>query len=186
MSIGGHQSPVMKQDEWLTPPAITAALGPVDLDPCAPISPPWRIARHALTREDDGLTAPWHGRVWMNPPYGREVGAWLARLADHGNGIALIFARTETKDFHKHVWRRAAALLFLAGRLHFHHPNGTRAPCNAGAPSVLIAYGQECAVRLRRAQPTLGGALVIRELMCRSFHPSAGIATNGSSFDMCA
>jgi hypothetical protein len=84
----------------------------------------------------------WIGRVWLNPPYGRETGNWLAKLADHGNGIALIFARTETEMFFEQVWERADALLFLRGRLHFYHVDGTKAAANAGAPSVLIAYGE--------------------------------------------
>lgn len=45
--------------------------------------------------------------------------------------------------FHKYVWGAADALLFLKGRLYFHRPDGTRAPGNAGGPSVLIAYGPE-------------------------------------------
>jgi hypothetical protein len=65
---------------------------------------------------------------------------WLERLADHGHGTALIFARTETAMFHRQVWERAKACLFLEGRLHFHWPDGERACFNAGAPSVLVAY----------------------------------------------
>jgi hypothetical protein len=141
VSIGRHQSPVMGKDEWLTPPHILAALGPFDLDPCSPIARPWPTAANHYTIEDDGLTKPWAGRVWLNPPYGQEAKRWLARLADHGDGVALIFARTETEMFVEHVWNRADALLFLFGRLHFHHVNGSRAAANSGAPSVLIAYG---------------------------------------------
>jgi len=40
------------------------------------------------------------------------------------------------------VWNRADALLFLRGRLHFYHIDGTKSEINAGAPSVLVAYGQ--------------------------------------------
>lgn len=147
--IGGHQSASAKTVEWLTPPEILAALGPFDLDPCAPIDPPWPIAHYHFTVEDDGLSSPWAGRVWCNPPYGAETWKWIKRLAQHGNGLALIFARTETDGFCLNVWPHATALLFLRGRLYFHHPDGTRARGNAGAPSVLVAYGQECADRLR-------------------------------------
>jgi len=128
-------------DEWLTPPAIIDALRPFDLDPCAPVKRPWETAAHHFTIEDDGLSRPWEGRVWLNPPYGNETGKWLARLADHGNGIALIYARTETKTFFDHVWSRADALLFLKGRLSFHRHDGSIGP-NPGAASVLIAYGK--------------------------------------------
>lgn len=144
MSMGGHHSPTMLKDEWLTPPSIIQALGEFDLDPCAPHASrrPWDTAKHHYSAEDDGLSKPWHGRVWCNPPYGLEAARWLERLAAHGDGIALIFARTETAMFFDHVWNKADALLFFRGRLHFHHVDGSRAPANAGAPSVLVAYGQ--------------------------------------------
>lgn len=142
MSIGGHHSARMKNDEWLTPPAILKALGPFDLDPCAPRERPWPMAARHYTADDDGLAQPWVGRVWCNPPYGLEAAAWLARLADHGDGIALIFARTETDMFFRTVWDRADAVLFIRGRLHFHYVDGRRAAANGGAPSCLVAYGQ--------------------------------------------
>ena len=141
--IGGHQSAAMKNDEWLTPPELHAKLGAFDLDPCSPINRPWPTAQTHYTINDNGLQQPWLGRVWMNPPYGKEAAAWLDRLADHGNGIALIFARTETDMFFRHVWEKADAVLFLRGRLHFHYVTGERAKANAGAPSCLIAYGEE-------------------------------------------
>jgi hypothetical protein len=59
-----------------------------------------------------------------------------------GGGVALIFARTETKAFFDFVWNRADAILFLKGRLKFHKPDGSQGG-TAGSPSVLIAYGQE-------------------------------------------
>lgn len=151
----GHHSRSSLKDEWLTPPSIIEALGQFDLDPCAPLETerPWPTAREHYTIEDDGLDPclPWTGRVWCNPPYGDETGTWLRRLADHGNGIALIFARTETEAFFDTVWDRAAAVAFLRGRLHFHHLSGERAKENAGAPSVLVAYGYLNALVLWRA-----------------------------------
>jgi len=146
--IGSHQSSAMKNDEWLTPPEIHNKLGTFDLDPCAPVVRPWPTADRHYTINDNGLLQPWIGRVWMNPPYGREAAAWLDRLADHGNGIALIFARTETDMFFRHVWERATAVLFIRGRLHFHYVTGGRAKANAGAPSCLVAYGQDNALML--------------------------------------
>jgi hypothetical protein len=140
------QSAAMLKDEWLTPPHILQALGAptaFDLDPCAPLQPPWPCARQSYTIADDGLLKSWFGRVWLNPPYGGPsiVGPWLRKMADHGQGTMLIFARTETDLFFEYVWQRATALLFLRGRLYFHHVDGTRAAANAGAPSVLVAYG---------------------------------------------
>lgn len=147
--MGSHESHRMGKDEWLTPPEILAALGEFDLDPCAPVTRPWDTARQHYTAFDNGLSKPWEGRVWLNPPYGNEATNWLARLAAHGNGIALIFARTETQAFFDTVWSKADALLFLRGRLHFHHVSGERADNNAGAPSVLVAYGRQNADALK-------------------------------------
>lgn len=156
--MGSHQSHAMGKDEWLTPPAVLSALGEFDLDPCSPINRPWETAKAHYTVVDDGLSKPWHGRVWCNPPYGAAAAQWLDRLAAHGNGIALIFARTETAAWVEHVWAKADAILFIAGRLHFHHVDGTRAPANSGAPSALIAYGPDNARRLQGCG--LAGAFV--------------------------
>lgn len=163
MGMGSHQSARAGSTIWLTPPHIIEALGgwdSFDLDPCAAPSPrPFNTALHMNALEDgDGLAMRWYGRAWVNPPYGNEMTAWLDKLARHDWGTALIFARTETEAFQRNVWERASGLLFIEGRLHFHHPDGTRAAMNGGAPSVLCAYGQEDLDRLAAAN--LPGALV--------------------------
>jgi len=149
--IGSHQSHAMLKDEWLTPPSIIEALGPFDLDPCSPINRPWDTAKNHYTIEDNGLLMPWNGRVWCNPPYGKETGHWMNKCALHGNAICLTFARTETTWFFNKVWPFASALFFIKGRLHFYHVTGERAESNSGAPSVLIAYGKENANALESA-----------------------------------
>jgi hypothetical protein len=145
MSIGrgisGHHSTAMGKDEWLTPPEIVTELGPFDLDPCAPIVRPWDTAARHYTVQDDGLSLPWEGRVWCNPPYGLQAAAWLRRCVLHRDAVALIFARTETVMFFQHVWDEADAVLFLRGRLFFHHVSGEKAKNGSGGPSVLVAYG---------------------------------------------
>jgi hypothetical protein len=138
--IGSHQSTGATNDEWLTPPHIIQALGPFDLDPCTPDLMPWVTARDRYTQSQNGLSLPWRGRVWLNPPYSNWWD-WMDKLASHGNGIALIFARTETEAFHEKVWKRAGGVLFMRGRIHFHYPSGERAKANAGGPSCLIAFG---------------------------------------------
>lgn len=143
MSLSGHQSARMKNDEWLTPPEIIRALGQFDLDPCSPVGRPWPTATQHYTVLDDGLSRPWHGRVWCNPPFGREAVKWLRRLCNHGNGVALIPARTETTMFYETVWGRADGVLFLKGRPHFHYVDGRRAEFNSGAPICLVAYGAQ-------------------------------------------
>jgi hypothetical protein len=120
----------------------------------------------------DGLAATWFGRVWLNPPYDRATGRWMARMAEHGNGVALVFARTETALFRDHVWPAASAVLFLEGRLHFYHPDGKRAKGNAGGPSCLVAYGERNARSLMRAcrrgalVRVCGGTENLNEVVC--------------------
>jgi len=138
----GNEASVAGTNVWLTPPDLLAQLGEFDLDPCAPLNRPWDIAKKHYTIEDDGLSQPWSGRVWMNPPYGPGMDRWLNKLASHQDGgLALIFARTETKAFFSEVWYKASAILFIKGRLKFHLPTGEQAR-TAGSPSVLIAYGE--------------------------------------------
>ena len=181
MPIGSHHSAAAGTDVWLTPPDIMAALGgpeSFDLDPCAPLDRPWDMARQHYTIADNGLMRPWHGRVWLNPPYSNNViGRWMGRMADHAHGIALIFARTETQVFHDSVWRAADALLFMEGRLHFHDAAGVRAKANAGAPSVFCAYGADDAERL--AASGIPGAFVPLRLRSLTF----GFASIGSWVD---
>lgn len=139
------------KDEWLTPPSIINALGEFDLDPCAPIVRPWNTAKCHFTVTDDGLSNSWFGRVWMNPPYS-ENKFWLKKLAQHGNGIALLFARTETQMFFDYIWNKADAVFFIKNRLTFFNVDGTLAPASAGAPSCLIAYGKENAEIIKNSR----------------------------------
>lgn len=138
----GNEATVAGTDVWLTPPHVLQALGEFDLDPCSPIDRPWDTAKHHYTIEDDGLAQEWFGRVWCNPPYGPGLAPFLRRMAEHNRGIALVFARTETKAFFDWVWDAADAIFFIKGRLKFHKPDGSLGG-TAGSPSVLIAYGAE-------------------------------------------
>jgi DNA N-6-adenine-methyltransferase Dam len=155
-AMGSHHSTAAKSHVWLTPPFILEALGPFDLDPCAGPEPrPWPTAKRHWGHADNSLQRPWEGRVWLNPPYGPKasIAPWLRRMAAHGRGTALIFARTETAIFFETVWERAAAVLFFRGRLFFHRKDGAlpkhkTGSGNAGAPSVLVAYGEADAIAL--------------------------------------
>lgn len=130
-------------DEWWTPPHVFEALGvDFDLDPCSPGEGLGYVpALHHYTKADDGVLKPWFGRVWCNPPYS-EAGEWIDLLAAHGDGIALTFARTDTRWAQRSL-RAVGAVCFIAGRLKFELggvPSGA-----AGAPSMLWGFGDDCA-----------------------------------------
>lgn len=84
--------------------AAISCMGAIDLDPCSNshTNPNVPAAAH-YTRDDDGLAHTWHGSVYMNPPYGREIIDWVEKLAtsyekgDIQEAIALVPARTDTK-----------------------------------------------------------------------------------------
>ncbi|MEM9644931.1 MAG: DNA N-6-adenine-methyltransferase [Planctomycetota bacterium] len=156
--MGSHQSARAQTTTWLTPPEILEPLGEFDLDPCA--HPGWITARRHYYKSDNGMTQKWDGRVWCNPPYtSNEIRRWMWRMKEHNLGTALAFARTETRWFFESVWNHASALLFLKRRINFYYPDGRQSGKNAGAPSVLIAYGEQDCDRL--ASSGLNGAFVI-------------------------
>ena len=133
---------------WHTPAEVLdvlyEAFGVFDLDPCSPTaarsSAPVK-ARVYYTAADDGLSLPWHGVVFINPPYGRGLGAWVAKAEAEvlcGNArtvVALIPARTDTRYWHEHV-AGTATVFFLRGRLTF---GSADAP--APFPSALALWG---------------------------------------------
>lgn len=149
--MGGHQASRMESDEYLTDPKLLEKLGAFDLDPCSPIVRPWNTAKKHYTILDNGLRKEWEGRVWCNPPYGREIGKWMGRMAEHMHGTALIFARTDTTVWRQHVWAEGTAVLFVYGRIYFYTVTGERCEANGGAPSAFIAYGREDADILKRS-----------------------------------
>jgi DNA N-6-adenine-methyltransferase (Dam) len=159
MTLGSHQQCIGKSQHHITARRIIDRLGPFDLDPAAAPDPrPWECAR--INWSTDGLLRAWPRElfIYLNPPFDRyQVSKWVRRLARHGNGIALLHARTETSWFEP-VWERASGILFLADRLHFYRPDGTRQPANSGAPAVLAAFGHEALSRLQRCG--IAGVLV--------------------------
>ena len=86
-----------KTNTWLTPLSLINALGEFDLDPCGFNG--HKTAKKIIVLPDNGLAIEWTGRVWLNPPYGRNVNEWLQKLQKHNNGMALVFGRTDVKWF---------------------------------------------------------------------------------------
>lgn len=141
----GLGRPVHYSDEWFTPAHIPASLGTFDLAPCAG---PSNHARRNIRRPECGLSIPWEGRVWLNPPYS-NVHEWLEKLLAHNRGTALVNARPETQWFQRFT-SQAIAVKWLKGRVDFIRSDGVATHPPVG--SVLIAYGQEDAEALAACQ----------------------------------
>lgn len=131
------------KDTTLTPLWIIRTLGRFDLDPCG--YPGHETADKAICLPNDGLSAEWVGRVWLNPPYSNPF-PWMQRLARHGNGIALVLASTDTRWFQECVFAAGAAVLFLDGRPKFLRADGSLVGLMRA--SALVAYGQDNASAL--------------------------------------
>ena len=149
-----HRRTEETSDTWITPKVLIERIGPFDLDPCAAVNQPWPCAATSFNELDNGLLQQWRGFVFCNPPYGRKCVAWLERMALHNDGVALIFARTDTKMFFKYVWPIASSILFIKGRVTFHYEDGSapRRGNNSGGPSALVGYGGRAAERLERVK----------------------------------
>ncbi len=153
-----HESKHNESKEWYTPTYIFDALGMhFNLDPCSPGKKivPWIPADIHYTWKDNGLTTPWVGKVFMNPPYGNDTPRWFRKLALWGNGIGLVFSRTDVGWFHEYA-PMADAICFIKGRIQFvpadfaneyvlseYKPSG-----GCGAGSMLVAFGEDNAKAL--------------------------------------
>jgi DNA N-6-adenine-methyltransferase (Dam) len=149
-----HEPSVGRSDDWWTPPFIFERLGLVfDLDPCsAGVGLGFVPARKIYTKADDGLAQPWHGLVFMNPPFGGRNGhvPWLVKFLKHADGIAIVRAYTSSGWWHAHVAPCAEVLLFPRGKTKFIRPDGSigKAP---GHGVVLFGMGEVACAALRRS-----------------------------------
>jgi len=143
-----HAGNSSTSENWETPKALLESLysvfGAFDLDPCSPTSnkhtAPVKAKVH-FTQDDDGLSLPWFGHVFCNPPYGKALGHWVAKAYEEsrcGNTqtiVMLIPARTDTKFWHQCIVGKAT-IFFLKGRLKFGNVDQV-----APFPSCLVVWG---------------------------------------------
>lgn len=121
--------------EWATPQEIVDMYGEFDLDPCADDTN--AKAPNYFTKDEDGLSQDWYGRVWMNPPYGREIKYWIEKAANSGcECVCLLPARTDTRWFHDYIYKKAD-IEFLKGRIKF---GGHKNP--APFPSMVVIFNK--------------------------------------------
>ena len=128
--------------KWNTPKPLLEKLYTefdFDLDPCSDSKENPNVkARIHYTEEDDGLSQAWFGVVYMNPPYGREIGKWvyLAATCNAKTVVCLLPARTDTRWWQDNV-PGAPFVVFIRGRLRF--GNATN---SAPFPSAIVVFGE--------------------------------------------
>ena len=123
--------------EWSTPDAFFRALDAefhFTLDVCA--TPQNAKCRKFFTKEQDGLSKNWGGHVcWCNPPYGRQIGAWVKKAAEGDSTVVMLLpARTDTAWFHDYIYGKAE-IRFIRGRLKF---GGSKN--SAPFPSMVVVF----------------------------------------------
>jgi len=124
------------------------------LDPCA--TKENAKCKKYYTITDNGLVKDWGGEiVFVNPPYGREIGKWVKKAWEefysiHPFGfpptiVMLLPARTDTKWFHKYIYNQAE-IKFLKGRLKFKnrtfpsYKEGENNESSAPFPSMIVVF----------------------------------------------
>ena len=132
--------------EWGTPQDLFDQLnrefGPFDLDAAANVIN--QKCDRYYSKNDDALSVEkWDGeRIWLNPPYGRELGKWVEKAEEqahiYGKRVVMLLpARTDTKWWHKYV-SDADVVRFIKGRLKFEG-----AKSSAPFPSVIVVFDGE-------------------------------------------
>ena len=133
-----------ESSEWATPELIinrtVELFGEIDLDPCSNTDFPNIPARMFFNKETDGLNQSWHGKVYMNPPYGPIIKKWIEKVCcefekkNTTENIVLVPSRTDTIWFRR---MRTYLKCFIWGRLKF----GGNENC-APFPSMIVYLGK--------------------------------------------
>lgn len=143
MTLVGSVHFMSKTNEWATPQDFFDRLDEefdFTLDPCA--TPENAKCNRYFTKGGDGLSQDWSGdRVFMNPPYGREIGKWVRKAYEESQKgalvVCLIPARTDTSYWHEFVIGGGAEVRFVRGRIKFE--NGEK-PQPAPFPSAIVIF----------------------------------------------
>jgi site-specific DNA-methyltransferase (adenine-specific) len=119
-------------------------VGGFDMDPCAASADRRRArikAKILLTEADDGLSVPWTGKVFVNPPYGRGISNWIRKCCEESQRgcmvVGLIPARPDSNHWHRFIANRAD-IFMIRGRLKF--GDGAN---SAPFPSCVVVWGAD-------------------------------------------
>lgn len=159
-TLFGHAVDRTDSDERFTPAWVFRALGvQFDLDVAHPEDAVTNVPCVSFyTRQDDGLTSPWHGLVWCNPPFSNAT-PWADRMIEHGRGLLL-------GPFANAAWSQrmlqACASVWLMRDFPFEHP--THAGKRSSMPLAMYALGAVADAALRRAAALCpdSGTLMVR------------------------
>lgn len=148
MSDALFDAPVQSRDtdERYTPGWVFDALGETfDLDPASPPPGVSRVPTAAVwTKADDGLTKPWHGFVWLNPPFSNST-PWADRFMAHGCGIWL--GPIANARWHDQMTRRSDALILLRDFAFIHPLHGGK---RSSMPLSMHGFGPRAVAALHR------------------------------------
>lgn len=146
------------KDDCYTPAWIFDHMGvEFDLDVASPPGGvPWIPAKRYFTVHDDGLSQPWEGRVWCNPPFS-SLTRWAERWIAHDTGA---FLGPVAKSRWPHLVMNAAeAVWFPPGPVDWGKPDSPE-PHRIAFLVFIAAKGAECVEGLRRLHDAVGGALL--------------------------
>lgn len=150
VGVDNHRSMGTGENEWYTPQdhieRARAFLGAIDLDPASSAIAQERIkAGEFFTKDDDGLTREWFGRVWLNPPYAQPaIQQFAEKMVSEvtagrvTEAVMLTHNYTDTAWFHI-AESAASAICFTRGRIAFVSPEGEKAAPTQG--QAFFYYG---------------------------------------------
>jgi ParB family chromosome partitioning protein len=143
-AVRNHRTLGTGENEWYTPSEYIEmarlVMGGIDLDPASSEAANATVkASRIFTAEDDGLTKDWSGKVWMNPPYSRDLmPAFVEKLSQSfidgsiESAVMLSHNNTDTRWFHR-VSEVALAICFPKTRIRFYRGDEVAAPTNGQA-----------------------------------------------------
>jgi ParB family chromosome partitioning protein len=145
----GHVSQATGENEWYTPSEYIElarqCMGGIDIDPAScELAQSTVKAKRYYSIDEDGLRQDWNGRVWMNPPYSKDLCVlFINKLIDEidygrvTEACVLVNNATDT-GWCQRLLEIAEAVCFVSGRIRIFDKAGK--PANSPLQGQLVAY----------------------------------------------